>query len=88
MALYRDQAIDRQALLETLNFPDWKSIVERVGEGQLDQAIQLLVQAGMDEEQAMQLKQHLMEPQHGPKAQQGSQQQQSGTPKAKQGAMA
>ena len=87
--LYRDQAIDRQALLETLNFPDWKQIVERVGEGQLNQAIQILVQAGMEEEQAAQLKQYLLEPQGGPgnTGQQGTQQPQPGTPRAQQGGM-
>ena len=39
--------IDRQAVLETSNFPNWKRIIERVGEGQLGQALQLLIQAGL-----------------------------------------
>lgn len=86
MALYREQAIDREALLETLNFPNWKTIIERVGEGQLDQAIQILVQAGMEEEEAMQLKQYLMEPQNGPEANQQTAQPQPGVPRAQQGA--
>ncbi|MEA1926902.1 MAG: hypothetical protein U9N73_01755, partial [Candidatus Auribacterota bacterium] len=85
MALYRDKAIDRQALLETLNFPGWKQIIERVGEGQLEEALQILVQAGMDEEDAMQLKQILMEPQTGPEAQQSNKQPQPGTPRSQQG---
>ena len=93
IALYRDKAIDRQALLETLNFPGWKQIIERVGEGQLDQAIQILVQAGMTEEEAVSLKQYLLEPQNGTRAQTGGRQQQPdvgrqqpGVPRAKQGA--
>lgn len=89
MSLYRDGAIDRQALLETLNFPDWKSILERSGEGQLDQAIQILISAGMDEGEAQQLKQVLMQPQEGMNAQaqkQGSMPQ-AGQPKAQQGEM-
>jgi hypothetical protein len=56
--LYKLSAIDRQALLETLNFPRWKEIVERVGEGQLNMAMQVLVQAG--------LPQFLMQNQGGP----------------------
>ena len=64
--LYKLNAVDRQALLETLNFPGWKEIIERVGEGQLAQAIQILIQAGMPEEMAMELQRQLMEPQGGP----------------------
>ena len=63
--LYREGAIDRQALLEALNFPGWKQIIERVGEGQLGQAIQILIQAGLPEDYAMQLQQFLMQPQGG-----------------------
>ncbi len=89
MALYDKQAIDRQALLETLNFPSWKEIVERVGEGQLDQALQILVQAGMEEEQAAELRQYLMEPQTGPQSGQGHgntmSRPQPGQPRAQQG---
>ncbi len=89
IALYRDKAIDRQALLETLNFPGWKQIIERVGEGQLDQALQILVQAGMDEEQAAVLKQQLLEPQTGGiQGGGGSQEPQPGTPKCIQGGRA
>jgi len=88
MALYRDGAIDRQALLETLNFPNYKEVIERVGETQLDQALQILVQAGMPEENAMALKNVLMEPQEGNRPQQGqSQGPKPGTPRAQQGGM-
>jgi len=64
--IYKLNAIDRQALLETINFPHWKEIIERIGETQLDQALQILVQAGMPEEDAMALKQILLMPQGGP----------------------
>ena len=64
--LYKEGAIDRQALLETLNFPNWKEIIERVGEGQLGQALQILVQAGLPQETAAVLYQYLMQPQGGP----------------------
>jgi len=75
---YEKNAIDRQALLEITNFPRWKEIVERIGEGQLDQALQLLIQAGLPENpenapegwpehlNAITLRQILLEPQGGP----------------------
>lgn len=64
--LYEKGAIDRQALLEVLNFPNWKEIVERVGEGQLGQAIQILIQAGLPENAGKMLFQQLIQPQGGP----------------------
>jgi len=64
--LYEMGAIDRHALLEAVNFPDWKSIIERVGEGQLGQALQILIDAGLPEEQAMMLQQYLIQPGQGP----------------------
>lgn len=64
--LYQLGAIDRQALLESLNFPNWKEVVERVGEGMLNQALQVLIQAGLPEEEAMALHQFLIENQGGP----------------------
>lgn len=76
--------IDRQALLEVLNFPGWKDIVERMGETQLDQALNILVQAGLDISMATELKIKLAQKQGGP----GNTQQnppKPGTPKAQQG---
>jgi len=64
--LYKAGAIDRQALLEALNFPGWKKIIERAGEGQVDQALQILIAAGLDEETAYSLKQYVMQPNQGP----------------------
>ena len=64
--LYKEGVIDRQAYLETINFPDWKKIIERVGEGQLGQAIQILIQAGLPEDMGKALYQQLMQPQGGP----------------------
>ncbi len=59
-------AIDRQAYLESIKFPGWRKIVERVGEGQLGQALHVLVQAGLPQEMAVELKRKLLEPQGGP----------------------
>ena len=89
---YQMGAIDRQALLENTNYPGWKEIIERAGEGQLDQALQILIAAGLPEENAMQLKQVLMESQGGPgnRPQNPPGQQQptsAGMPKNAQGAM-
>ena len=65
-ALFQMGAIDQQALLETLNFPDWKDIVERMAEGRLEEAMQILIQAGLPEDQAVMLLQALLQPQGGP----------------------
>jgi hypothetical protein len=64
--LYKLNAIDRRALLESINFKDWPQIIERMGENDLDQALQILIDAGLPEEQAIQLKQFLIQPQGGP----------------------
>lgn len=64
--LYKEGAIDRQALLEALNYPGWKKIIERAGEGQVDQALQILIAAGLDEETAYMVKQLAMIPNQGP----------------------
>ncbi len=59
-------AIDRQALLENTNYPGWKKIVERVSEGQLGNALQILVQAGLPQEVARELQTKLLQSQGGP----------------------
>ncbi|OPY82490.1 MAG: hypothetical protein A4E65_00790 [Syntrophorhabdus sp. PtaU1.Bin153] len=64
--LYKMGVIDRQAILETLNYPGWKGIIERMGETQLDQALNILVQAGLPIEAAQVLKIQLAQPQGGP----------------------
>ena len=86
-ALFDKGAIDQQALLENLNFPNWKNIVERMAEDQLGTAMQILIQAGLPEDQAMYLAQMLQQPQGGP----GNSPQnrpQNGVPRAYQGDMA
>lgn len=87
--------IDRRALLETLNFPNWKAIIERIGENELDGALHVLIAAGLPVNQAVALKKFLMETQGGPgdtrQAHPGEEgnppmkQPQAGVPKAKQG---
>lgn len=66
LELYKLQAIDRQALLQQLNFPDWKKITERMGESQLQEALGILVQAGLPEDQARQMYNFLVQDQGGP----------------------
>jgi len=63
VGLYEKGAIDQQALLEDLNYPKMKQVLERTAENQLDQALTLLVQAGLPEELALQLKSVLAEAQ-------------------------
>ncbi len=58
--------LDLRTILETLNIPNWKAIVERNGETQLDMALNVLVQSGLPQEEAVGLKQFLMQPQGGP----------------------
>lgn len=80
--------IDRRALLETLNFPGWKEIIERMGETQLDSALQVLVDSGLAPEQAIMLKTILLQPQGGPGDTGSTKSNQSpkpGIPKAYQG---
>lgn len=64
--LYKLQAIDRRALLQAVNFQDWKKIVERMGESQLQAALQVLVQAGLPEDMARELFNFLVQDQGGP----------------------
>ena len=61
MTLYQMKAIGQRGLLETLNWPDWKNELERTAESQLDQALQIIIAAGLPEEAAIQLRQALME---------------------------
>lgn len=64
--LYQAKAIGQRGLLEALNWEDWKAEIERTAESQLDQALQLLIAAGLPKEGAIQLKQMLMLDQGGP----------------------
>ncbi len=58
--------IDREALLESLNIPNYKIIVERMAQEGLDAALELLIEAGLPEEDAIKLAQKLQEIQGGP----------------------
>ncbi len=81
VGLYKINAIDRTALLDELNYKNKKQIIERMGETQLDEAFNVLVDSGMDKDEALQLRQYLMKPQNGP----GAVEPEAGTPKAQQG---
>ena len=60
--------IDTRALLETLQFPGWRQIVERMAEagGQIEQAAQIFVAAGVPPEQVQALIALARQPQGGP----------------------
>lgn len=59
--------IDQRALLETVKFPNWRQIVERMNQaGPLEQAMQIMIDAGMPEEFVAQLYQFLQQGQGGP----------------------
>lgn len=81
--LFQMHAIDRRALIvDILNIPNGQAICERMGETQLNAALQVLIESGLPEEAAMQLKQNLMQPNQGVG---GSKIQKKGTPKAQKG---
>jgi hypothetical protein len=89
-ALFERGAIDQRALLENLNFPKWREIVERMSEDQLAAAINILVQSGLPQEQGQMLLQALSQPQGGPGDTTQTPPQgppQPGTPRSQQGEM-
>jgi hypothetical protein len=57
--LFKLKAVDQKAILEVLNFPNWKEILQRTAGDQLDQALQILVGAGLPDEVAAQIKNNL-----------------------------
>ena len=58
--LYQQKAIGQRGLLEAINWPNWKEELERTAESQLDQALQILIEAGLPEEEAVALRQFLL----------------------------
>ena len=67
MELFQVGAIDQRALLESVKFRGWREVIERMAEaGPLEQAMQVLLQAGLPEELVQQLYQMAMEVQGGP----------------------
>ena len=85
MKLWETQAVDRRALLEGLNVDGWKEIIERMGETELDAALQVIINAGLPEDQAIMLKQMLMQQQGGPGDTGQAKTPQPGVPRAQQG---
>lgn len=59
--LYQEKAIGQKGLLETLNWPNWREEIERTAESQVDQALQILIDAGLPEENAIGIKQFVMQ---------------------------
>jgi hypothetical protein len=67
LELFQLGAIDQVGLLETIKFRGWREIVERMAQdGPLEQAMQILVQAGLPVELVEQLYQFAMQSQGGP----------------------
>lgn len=58
--LYMNKAIGRKGLLKILNYPGWREEIEETAETQVDQALQILVEAGLPEEQAIALRDFVM----------------------------
>lgn len=57
-ALYQMGAIDREALLQSVNFPGYKEVLSRFDGGMVDQALEALMGAGaIDQDMAAQIKQ-------------------------------
>jgi hypothetical protein len=85
--LYQLKAIGQQGLLEAMKWPNWKEEIERTAESQLDQALQLLIQAGLPKDTAMVLRNALMLAQGGPgdTVQGGEGKPKPGVPVAQQG---
>lgn len=64
--LYKMGAIGQRGLLEAVNWPGWKDEIERTAETQLDQALNILIAAGLPKEAAIMLRNALMQPGQGP----------------------
>jgi len=61
--LYEAKAIGQKGLLEAINWPNYKEEIERTAESQLDQALQILIDAGLPEDAAIKLKDFLIQTQ-------------------------
>ncbi len=83
MKLYEAKAIGQHGLLETINWPNWKEELMRTADNQLDQALNVLIEAGLPEEFAMQLKQMVSQIQASANEKKNS----AGTPKSAAGAV-
>jgi len=65
--LFAAGAIDQRALLEAVKFRGWREVVERMAEaGPLEQAMEILVQAGLPVELVQEIYQMAMQAQGGP----------------------
>ena len=52
--------IGQRGLLEAVNWPNWKEELEMTAESQLDQALQIIIAAGLPEEDAVKLREFLL----------------------------
>jgi hypothetical protein len=60
LKLYEMKLIGQRGALEAIEFPHWKEEIERTAESQLDQALQILIDAGLPEENAIELRKFLL----------------------------
>lgn len=60
--LWETKVIDQRATLEILEIDNLENIIERTAESQLGAALQILVEAGLSEEEAAELQEYLMQP--------------------------
>lgn len=59
--LFKMNALDRRALLESINWPGWQAVIERTSENMVDQALQVLIESGLPEDQAAKLREYVMQ---------------------------
>ena len=62
LQLFQVNAIDRPALLEALNWPNWKAVCERMAESDVAAAIDILIQAGLPPVDAEAIRAFVMQP--------------------------
>ena len=85
--LYEAKAIGQKGLLEAVNWPNWKEEIQRTADNRLDQALQVLIDAGLPQQSAVALKQALeqMQIQHDEAKKTGAQPPSQNVPSVPQG---
>jgi len=76
--LWETKAIDQRALLEMMEIDDLEDIIERTAESQLGAALQVLIDAGLDENEAMKLQEYLLQPNQNAEKVQGGKENKQG----------
>uniref|UniRef100_A0A6H1ZTZ9 Portal protein n=1 Tax=viral metagenome TaxID=1070528 RepID=A0A6H1ZTZ9_9ZZZZ len=58
--LAMNKFIGQKGLLKALNWPDWKAEVEATAESVIDQALQVIIEAGFPEEAALKIREYVL----------------------------